>query len=683
MARWNFRNTWHQGFARCAAVTTVTHLVDPAANARAIIEAAHELDARGVGLAVFPELGLTGYSIEDLQYSRVVQDAVLAALADVVDASTELLPILVIGAPLAHRNRVHNCAVVIHRGQILGVIPKSYLPNEGEFHERRWFAPGDDITGETRLDLPTGTVDVPFGPDLLFDVVDVPGLVVHVEICQDLWVPVPPSSRAALAGATVIANLSGSPITVGKSAERHDLCAETSQRCLVGYVYAAAGAGESSTDLSWDGQSMIHENGKLLAETARFVDGPTRCIADVDVEGLLAERHRAGSFDDNRRTLAEVCEFRRIEVTLDPPTGDTGLIRRVDRFPFVPDDPAQLDQDCYEAYEIQVYGLAQRLRSIGQPKAVIGVSGGLDSTNAMVVAAKVMDRLDRPRSDILAFTMPGFATTSATRDNAERLARALGATFEEIDIRPAATQMLADLGHPFGRGEKVYDITFENVQAGLRYDYLFRLANQRGGIVVGTGDLSELALGWCTYGVGDQMSHYGVNAGIPKTLIQHLIRWVAARGGFGDEVSATLREVLATEISPELIPADGGKPQATEDTIGPYALQDFNLFQLLHHGARPSRVAWLAEHAWSDVDSGIWPENLPDDQRVAYDLPTIRRWLEVFCRRFITQQFKRSALPNGPKVVAGGSLSPRGDHKAPSDADPRIWLADLERVPNS
>lgn len=676
MTRWNFRNIWDQGFVRCAAVTPVTSITRPRENARAIIAVARELDEQGVGVAVFPELGLSGYSIEDLHFSRVLQEQVRGALDEVVAASADLLPVLLVGAPLARGNRLHNCAVVIHRGRVLGVVPKVHLPNEREFYERRWFAPGDEA-GVIDLGAP-----VPFGPDLLFRATDVPGLVLHAEVCQDLWVPVPPSSRAALAGATILANLSSSPITVGKSARRHALCAEASERCLAGHIYAAAGVGESSTDLSWDGQSMIHENGRLLAETARFVDGETHCVADIDVEALTAERQRVGTFDDNRRTLGDAA-FRAVEFTLDPPEGETGMLRAVDRFPFVPNDPTLLDQDCYEAYEIQVHGLVRRVRSIGAPKLVIGVSGGLDSTHAMVVAAKAMDRLDRPRTDILAFTLPGFATSERTRASAEDLARALGTSFEAIDIRPAARQMLRDMGHPFTEGEKVYDVTFENVQAGLRTDYLFRIANQRGGIVVGTGDLSELALGWCTYGVGDQMSHYGVNAGTPKTLIAHLIRWVADRGGFDDAVGAVLRRVLATEISPELIPADGGAPQSTEATIGPYALQDFNLYELLHNGARPSKVAWLAEHAWRNASRGDWPANLPAEQRVAYDLPTIRHWLEVFCRRFITQQFKRSALPNGPKVVAGGSLSPRGDHRAPSDADPAIWLADLERVPRA
>jgi NAD+ synthase (glutamine-hydrolysing) len=353
----------------------------------------------------------------------------------------------------------------------------------------------------------------------------------------------------------------------------------------------------------------------------------------------------------------------------------------VARFPFVPADPERLAQDCYEAYNIQVSGLEQRLRALDGPAVVIGVSGGLDSTQALLVAARAMDRAGRPRQDILAYTLPGFATSEHTRGNAIALAEALGATHAEIDITPAARQMLADLDHPYAQGSPEYDVTFENVQAGLRTDYLFRLANHRGGIVLGTGDLSELALGWCTYGVGDQMSHYNVNAGVPKTLIQHLIRWVIDSHEFGPEVTTTLQAVLDTEITPELVPVPQGQtPQSTEAVIGPYALQDFTLFYVLRYGFRPSKIAFLAERAWSDPERGAWPPGFPVGSRPRYDLPEIRSWLEVFLRRFFGfSQFKRSALPNGPKVVAGGGLSPRGDWRAPSDSTARVWLDELHR----
>ncbi|HEX3731888.1 MAG TPA: NAD(+) synthase [Mycobacteriales bacterium] len=677
----DFRSVYSHGFLRVAACTLRTSIADPAANAESVLRVARECHAEGVGLAVFPELTLSGYSIEDVLLQDALLDAVEAALRDIVDASAELLPMLVVGAPLRYRHRAYNTAVVIHRGRVLGVAPKSYLPTYREFYERRQLAPGDDVRGTIRLGV--SRIEAPFGPDLLFEAEDVTGFVLHVEVCEDMWVPVPPSAEATLAGATVLANLSGSPITIGRAEDRSLMCRSASSRCLAAYVYAAAGEGESSTDLSWDGQTMIWENGALLADTERFPQGDRRSVADVDLELLRAERLRMGTFDYNRRHHADhVDAFRRITFRLDAPTGDIDLRRCIERFPFVPSNAIRLEQDCYEAYSIQVAGLEQRLRAIGQPKVVIGISGGLDSTHALIVAAKAMDRQGRPRGDVLAFTLPGFATSDHTKGNALRLAKALGVTFTEIDITDTARLMLTELGHPFSQGEPVYDVTFENVQAGLRTDYLFRAANQRGGIVLGTGDLSELALGWSTYGVGDQMSHYNVNAGVPKTLIQHLIRWVIASGQFADEVGETLQSVLDTEITPELVPAaQDGTVQSSETKIGPYSLQDFSLFYVLRHGFRPSKIAFLSWHAWRDAKSGEWPPGYPAERRLAYSLAEIRRWLEVFVQRFYSfSQFKRSALPNGPKVVAGGSLSPRGDWRAPSDMSARIWLEELRRA---
>ena len=726
-----FLSAYDQGFARVAAVTLPVVPVDPAANAAAIIEQARALAEDGVCLAAFPELCLTGYAIDDLLLSDVLLSDVLTAIETLRAASADLLPALVVGAPLRLGDRLYNCALVIQGGRVRGVAPKSYLPTYREFYEKRHFAPGDALpAGVESIELPgvrsgsdgaerTESADgsgdtepvarVPFGANLLFEVEDVPGLTFHVEVCEDMWVPVPPSSLAALAGATVLVNLSGSPITVGRAEDRELLARSSSARGLAAYVYAAAGQGESSTDLAWDGQTLVYENGELLGSTERFPDGPRATVVDVDIEGLRAERLRQGTFADNARTLSapvagsptaattftDPAAFRRIGICaadLAAPRTDIGLRRRVDRFPFVPDDPARLAQDCYEAYNIQVAALVQRLGAIGNPKIVIGVSGGLDSTHALIVAARAMDRLGRPRSDIHAITMPGFATSVGTRRNAEDLAVGLGCTFEELDIRATATQMLTEMGHPYGEYARtgvlpegvserdLYDVTFENVQAGLRTDFLFRIANHRGGIVLGTGDLSELALGWCTFGVGDQMAHYGVNAGIPKTLIQHLIRWVVAEGLFDDAVGRTLLSILDTEISPELVPAGaGGAIQSTQAKIGPYALQDFTLWHVLRRGSRPSRIAFLALLAWRDADAGDWPEGLPQAERVAYDLPEIRRWLELFHRRFFTNQFKRSTLPNGPKVVAGGSLSPRGDWRMPSDAAATAWLAELER----
>jgi NAD+ synthase (glutamine-hydrolysing) len=671
----DFRSIYQHGFVRVAACTGHTAIADPPTNAEAVLAHARACAGEGVALAVFPELCLSGYSIEDLLLQDALLDGVEAALATVVAGSAELLPVLVVGAPLRHRNRVYNCAVVVHRGKVLGVAPKSYLPTYREFYERRQLAPGDDQGGEIRID----GVDVPFGPALLFAAEDVPGLVVHAEVCEDMWVPVPPSAEAALAGATVLVNLSGSPITVGRAEDRRLLCRSQSSRCLAAYVYAAAGDGESTTDLSWDGQTMIYENGVLLAESERFPIGDRRSVADVDLDLLRQERMRMGTFDDNRRTHAErVGAFRRIPFTLGAPDRDLGLRRDLERFPFVPSDVDRLELDCYEAYNIQVAGLRQRLAAIGDPKVVIGVSGGLDSTHALIVAAQVMDRAGRPRSDILAFTLPGFATSDGTKDNAHKLMRALGVTATELDITPTARLMLEEIGHPFAAGEPVYDVTFENVQAGLRTDYLFRIANQRGGIVLGTGDLSELALGWATYGVGDQMSHYNVNGGVPKTLIQHLIRWVIDSRQFDDDVSDTLQAIVDTEISPELVPGD--ELQSTESQIGPYALHDFALFHVLRYGFRPSKIGFLAWHAWRDASAGEWPPGFPEAKRVTYDPSEIRRWLEFFCHRFFAfAQFKRSALPNGPKVSAGGSLSPRGDWRAPSDGSAAAWLRDLDR----
>ena len=726
-----FLSAYDQGFARVAAVTLPVVPVDPAANAAAIIDQARALAEDGVCLAAFPELCLTGYAIDDLLLSDVLLSDVLTAIETLRAASADLLPALVVGAPLRLGDRLYNCALVIQGGRVRGVAPKSYLPTYREFYEKRHFAPGDALpAGVESIELPgvrsgsdgaerTESADgsgdtepvarVSFGANLLFEVEDVPGLTFHVEVCEDMWVPVPPSSLAALAGATVLVNLSGSPITVGRAEDRELLARSSSARGLAAYVYAAAGQGESSTDLAWDGQTLVYENGELLGTTERFPDGPRATVVDVDIEGLRAERLRQGTFADNARTLSspvaggpapattftDPAAFRRIRISaadLTAPRTDIGLRRRVDRFPFVPDDPARLAQDCYEAYNIQVAALVQRLGAIGNPKIVIGVSGGLDSTHALIVAARAMDRLGRPRSDIHAITMPGFATSAGTRRNAEDLAVGLGCTFEGLDIRATATQMLTEMGHPYGEYARtgvlpegaserdLYDVTFENVQAGLRTDFLFRIANHRGGIVLGTGDLSELALGWCTFGVGDQMAHYGVNAGIPKTLIQHLIRWVVAEKLFDDAVGRTLLSILDTEISPELVPAEaGGAIQSTQAKIGPYALQDFTLWHVLRRGSRPSRIAFLALLAWRDADAGDWPEGLPQAERVAYDLPEIRRWLELFHRRFFTNQFKRSTLPNGPKVVAGGSLSPRGDWRMPSDAAATAWLAELER----
>ena len=674
-----FRSLYRHGFARVAACTARCIPADPAANAAAILRLAEHCSAEGAALAVFPELSISGYAIDDLLLADAVQTATEQALLTLIARSAELLPMLVVGAPLRHGARLYNCAVAIHRGCLLGVVPKVHLPNYREFYEKRHFASGDGTAGQS---ITIGPHHAPFGPDLLFTAEDLHNLSIHLEICEDIWVPMPPSSLGALAGATVLANLSASNITIGKADIRRLLAQSQSARCLAAYLYAAAGTGESTTDLAWDGQASIFENGAVLAESPRFPAEAQCAIADVDLDMLRQERLRMGSFDDNRRLHADaVSAFRQVTFRLEPPRIDLGLRRPLARFPFVPADPKALEQDCYEGYNIQVTGLIQRLRATGIERVVIGVSGGLDSTQALIVAAQAMDRLGLPRSNILAFTMPGFATGDHTKANALALMRALGVTGRELDIRPTATTMLKELGHPFAAGKPVYDVTFENVQAGLRTDYLFRLANHHGAFVLGTGDLSEAALGWCTYGVGDHMSHYNVNTGVPKTLIQHLIRWVISSQQFAPEVSATLESILATEISPELVPvAAGATPQSTESKIGPYALQDFNLYYTLRFGFLPSKIAFLALMAWEDAARGEWPPGFPADLRVAYTLKDIRHWLGVFLQRFFGfSQFKRSATPNGPKVAAGGSLSPRGDWRAPSDGNARIWIEELER----
>ena len=665
------------GFARVAACTIAGRVGDPATNAAAVLAEVEACHAEGAVLCVFPELALSSYAIDDLLMQDALLDAVAAAVDLLVAASRGLRPLILVGAPVRWRHRLYNCALAIQGGRLIGVVPKAYPPNYREFYEHRHFASGATIAGQS---VRIGAHEALFGFDLLFEASDVAGLVVHAEICEDLWVPLPPSSVAALSGATVLANLSASNITIGKSDTRHLLTRAQSARCLAAYVYAAAGVGESTTDLAWDGQVTIDENGVNLAASERFPAGAQHAIADVDLDLLRQERQRQGTFDDNAGRLVGVA-FRRVSFALAPTAADVGLRRRIERFPFVPADPARLAQDCFEAYNIQVSGLAQRLAAIGVKRAVIGVSGGLDSTHALIVVARAFDRLGFPRSDILAYTLPGFATGDETKANALALMKALGVRAEEIDIRPAATQMLGDLGHAFAEGKPLYDVTFENVQAGLRTDYLFRLANQNDAIVIGTGDLSELALGWCTYGVGDQMSHYNVNGGVPKTLIQHVLRWVVGEGLFSADVGATLTRILATEISPELVPVAAGEtPQSTEAKVGPYELQDFNLYYTLRHGFRPSKIAFLASHAWGDVEAGAWPPGFPQERRRAYDDATIAKWLEVFIRRFFAfSQFKRSAMPNGPKVVAGGSLSPRGDWRAPSDGNAAAWLADLEK----
>ena len=669
-----------------AVATPIVRVADPAYNLDRTLVLARRASELHAILTVFPELGISAYSNDDLFQQDALLDGVERAVATLVRESRTLSTMLVVGAPLRREGKLFNTAVVVYDGRVLGVVPKSYLPNYREFYERRQFTPGG---GAVSREIDVSGARVPFGNDLVFDAVNVKDFSAFVEICEDLWVPIPPSTWGALAGATVLVNLSASNITIGKADYRRALCAGQSAKCIAAYLYAAAGPGESTTDLAWDGHAMIYENNILLAESERFAGDEQLIVADVDLERLAQERSRMTSFNDLAREEVEHGRrMRRIPFELRMPGGEMELRREVERFPYVPSDPRDLDARCREAYNIQVHGLTKRLSSTGIDKVVIGVSGGLDSTQALLVCAQAMDRLRLPRTNVLGYSLPGFATSEWTRANANALLAATGVNTAEIDIRPSAMQMFRDIGHPYARGEPVYDLTFENVQAGERTSHLFRLANLHGALVVGTGDLSELALGWATYGVGDQMSHYHVNASVPKTLIQYLVRWVADSRQFDEAVNGVLRAILGTEISPELVPAAEGKRhglQSSEAVVGPFELQDFHLYYVTRFGFRPSKVAYLAHAAWSNCERGTFPRFIPPDGKHEYDLATIAKWLGVFLYRFFkTSQFKRSAIPNAPKVGSGGSLSPRGDWRAPSDSEASVWLEELRRnVPGS
>ncbi|MGB6552164.1 MAG: NAD(+) synthase [Candidatus Binataceae bacterium] len=680
----NFFNFYNHDFVRVAVGIPAVRVADPAFNAAQTIALMREGAERRAMAVLFPELGLTAYSCDDLFQQRAVLDAAEDALRTILDASRTLNLVAIVGMPVRADNSLFNCAVAISRGRILAAIPKTYPPNYREFYELRQFAPAASALS-TEIDL-AGAAGVPFGTRILLRCEEQPWLVMHAEICEDLWTPIAPSAHAALAGATVMLNLSASNITVSKADYRRDLVASQSARCVGAYLYSAAGPGESTTDLAWDGHAIICENGTTLAESQRFSDTPQLVSAEIDLERLTQERMRQTSFGDCAR-VERAAGFRSVGFSLEIPRRQRMLLERgYERFPYVPADPAGRDKRCAEVYEIQVQGLANRLRYAGIERVVIGVSGGLDSTHALLVCAQAMDRLRLPRRNILAYTMPGFATSARTLAQARALMAALGCTAGEIDIRPSAQQMLSDIGHPFAKGLQIFDVTFENVQAGERTSHLFRLANLNSALVVGTGDLSELALGWCTYGVGDHMSHYAVNASVPKTLMQYVVRWVAETGRLGPDAGATLLEILSTPISPELVPgrsSDGDPEQRTEAIIGPYELQDFNLYYTLRFGYAPPKIAFLAYSAWRDRALGRWPA-VPENARNQYPIGKIKSYLKIFLTRFFAQsQFKRSCIPNAPKVGSGGSLSPRGDWRAPSDSGADAWLAALELVPGS
>jgi len=681
----SFHNVYSQGFLRAAVGIPQLGVADPDFNIEQTLVLVQQASDQAAAVVLFPELGLSAYSNEDLFHQDALLDAVEASLAALLEQSKKTIPIVIVGLPLRVGDNLFNCGAVIYRGQLLGVVPKTYLPNYREFYEKRYFVSATNAVQNT---IECFGQNVPFGNDLIFNASNLPGFRLYVEICEDLWVPIPPSTYGALAGATVLANLSASNITIGKASYRRDLCAAQSSRCIASYLYAAAGSGESTTDLAWDGHGLIYENNELLAEAKRFTQQPQLICADIDLERLRQERMRMSSFNDCAGLYKEqIQRMRIVEFEFAIPTTAKTLFRTVSRFPYVPSNPETLSERCAEAYRIQTDGLVQRLRSTKIEKVVIGISGGLDSTQALIICINAFDQLSLPRSNILGYTMPGFATSEQTLENSWRLMRALGISAEEIDIKPSCRQMLKDIDHPFARGEPVYDVTFENIQAGERTSHLFRLANCNNGMVIGTGDLSELALGWTTYGVGDHMSHYAVNASVPKTLIQHLIRWVIDQEIFDTVTGDVLNRILNTTISPELIPGENsvdGPSQKTESIIGPYELQDFNLYYISRFGFRPSKVAFLAYQAWADRERGEWPLMITDTDRNQYDLPAIKRWLEVFLERFFEfSQFKRSAIPNAPKVGSGGSLSPRSDWRAPSDAGADVWIKELhDNVPD-
>ncbi len=681
-----FFNFYNHDFVRVGAAVPSLRVADPSYNGAQTTALLEEAARQKAILAVFPELGLSGYSCEDLFHQRSLLDACLTALESVRAASLRVATVAVVGVPLSIDHRLYNCAVVLHRGRILGVVPKTYLPSYREFYETRQFTRGDVAHRDT---IPLGgRKEVPFGSRLLFRADEQPLFTFHVEICEDVWVPIPPSSHAALAGATVLLNLSASNVTIAKAEYRHLLVASQSSRCVAAYVYTAAGPGESTTDLAWDGHALVYENGALLAESERFLTKPQLVCAEIDLERLWQERMRQNSFGDAAaRAREEVTRFRVVDFALELPRKGALLpARSWERFPYVPAEPSKRDHRCAEVYQIQVQGLAKRLEASRIDRVVIGISGGLDSTHALLVCAQAMDQLGLPRRNILAYTMPGFATSDRTLEQARALMQAVGCDAHEIDIRGSCLQMLADIGHPYAAGEKVYDVTFENVQAGERTSHLFRLANLHRALVVGTSDLSELALGFCTYGVGDHMSHYAVNASVPKTLIRHVIRWVADTQRFGRETSQLLDRIVATLISPELVPSDEScdQPvQGSEKIIGPYDLQDFHLYYTVRFGYAAPKVAFLAWCAWHDRSIGAWPDT-PVDLRHEYPIGAIKRHLAVFLRRFFGEsQFKRSCIPNAPKVGSGGSLSPRGDWRAPSDGEDAAWLAEFDRIPEN
>jgi NAD+ synthase (glutamine-hydrolysing) len=660
----------NHGFLRVAAATPMLRVADCAHNAERILALMERAEREGVSLLVFPELCLTGYTCADLFQQTTLQRGALAALERIrCNSEAVFSGLVVVGLPVAVDDQLFNCAALIHRGRLLGLVPKSFIPNYKEFYERRWFTTA--ATARSRHVLLGGEA-VPFTTAQLFDATDVDALVIGVEICEDLWVPVPPSSLQALRGATVLVNLSASNEVIGKSAYRRELVVNQSGRCIAAYIYAASGVHESTTDVVFGGHSMIAENGVLLAEGERFQSGDALLIADIDLDRLRADRVRTNSFGDAQVSLGLDREFARVSFSLGDMLPLERLVREIDPHPFVPREHEQLRERCEEIFHTQVAGLAKRLEHIGKPPVALGISGGLDSTLALLVACKTMDALAVPRERLHAFTLPGFGTTARTRANARALMKQLGVDAAEIDIRDLCLREMRALGHrPFGieldgltvedltarlrhlPAEQCQDLVFENVQARIRTSILMNA-----GFVVGTSDVSELALGWTTYN-GDHMSMYNPNASIPKTLVKFLVSWVADNE-FQGEAQRVLRDIVATEISPELLPSgqEDETVQATEKVLGPYELHDFFLYHFLRFGEPPEKILFLAKQAKFDRP---------------YTAEELRRWLRVFVQRFFANQYKRSCLPDCPKV-GSVSLSPRGDWRMPSDAEAALWL---------
>lgn len=665
-------NVYMKGYARIAAAIPTAAVADVDANRERLLSLWREADSASVNVVVFPELGLSGYSIRDLCMNTTLLDACETSLTALIEAGKAFEPVAIVGLPVRFNHGLYNVAAVIHQGKLLGVVPKAYLPNYREFEEARWFRTGFDVPANALIHI--GRHQAPFGLDLLFNS-SLPGLSVGVEICEDTWVQVPPSSYQVSNGATLICNLSASNFTIGKAELRRLLARSMSDRGKCAYVYVAAGPGESSTDVSFDADAFICENGNLLSESKRFARQGQLIVQDIDLDLLAFERRSTTTFGDCARQHHSQSRF--IDFLS---TAPDGLVRNVSRTPFLPRDPETLSNRCWEMFEIQSNALATRMVAIGKPKLVLGVSGGLDSTQAALVAAAALDLCNQPRTDLLCITMPGFGTSDGTRDNAEALSTALGASFSQVSISDASRTVLEAINHPstdnvttveqlitqLRSHPEFGDVTLENVQARLRTLLLMTLANQNGGLVLGTGDLSEKALGWSTY-AGDHIAMYDVNAGVPKTLIQFVIRWVAneraSTWSDSDSLRETLFAILDTPISPELLPADadGQIAQLTEERIGPYELHDFFLYHFVRHGARPSRILDLARVAFDNAQ---------------YDDETLKKWLTLFIKRFFMHQFKRSCTADGPKV-GNVALSPRGDWRMPSDARPDSWLADI------